>query len=425
MRALCLLVLAACGSVPPAGPDAGSDPGPDAGGETPPDYASLFPEDRLVDVDIDMGQEGWDALMADPLVDLYVPATLTYDGVVLEVSVRLKGNSSRRSVYQMGSQRYSFKVDIDYLVPGQELHGVDKINFNNGFKDPTSLRERLANDLYRDFGLAAVHTAHARLSINGSYFGLYTVVEQVDREFLRSWFPDDSGDLFKPEMPDGDLTWRGDSLADYPNLGLETNEDAADHPGILRFLDVLNHTADADLAAALPAVLDVDRLLRYLAVTTALSSLDSYLGMGHNYYLYEDLGAGGRWAIVPWDANEAYGNFWCQGMEAADLIDLPPEQPGCGDPARKPLLRVLDVPAWRDTYLGYLGELIAGPWEAGAVSARVDALADLVRAAVAEDPTAFFTPSEFETNLDTDLGRTFGLTSFAARRTAALDARLP
>ncbi len=418
LRPSCLLLLAACGGVSSVGPDAGADAAPD---DESVDYAWLFPDDRLVEIDLTMSDASWDTLMADPLEDVYVPATLTYEGEVLDVAVRLKGNSSRNHVQALGSQRYSFKVDIDYYVEGQKLHGVDKLNLNNGFKDPSALRERMATDLYRAMGIPTIRTASARLARNGTYWGMYTVVEQVDQEFLRTWFADDDGDLFKPEQPGGDLTWRGDSLADYPGLELETNEDSPDHASIIELLDVLNNTADADLEAALPEVLDVDGALRYLAVTVALSNLDSYLGSAHNYYLYQDRTAG-RFTILPWDTNEAYGNFRC-GMSGGtvDLIALPPDQPTCDALARRPLVtRLLAVASWRATYDGYLAELVDGPWAADLVYDRVHQLADLVRDAVTTDPTAFFSAEEFETNLDTDLGTTYGLTSFAERRAAAL-----
>jgi hypothetical protein len=416
----------------PTGQDGGSDPdaeadvAPDGGDDdVAPDYARLFPEDRVLDIDLTLADEDWATLMENPTEDVYVPATLTYDGIVVpDVAVRLKGNSSRFSTQRQGSERYSFKVDIDRNVTGQELLGIDKLNLNNGFKDPSFMRERLASEVYGALDVPTIRTAHARLSRNGAYFGLYTVVEQVDRDFLREHFPDDTGDLYKPEPPAGDLSWHGDSLDGYVSMGLETNEDAPDHGSLIRFLDVLNNTPDGELEAALPEVLDVDGTLRYLAVTVALVNLDSYLGMGHNYYLYEDRTTG-RFVVVPWDLNEAYGNFRCR-FEEDELVNLPYAEPTCDDPNRRPLVtRILRVPAWRAVLEANLEELLTGAWSPDRVSERVHAVADLIRDDVIADPTAFFTPQDFEASLDEGARGTFGLTSFAERRAAALLEQLP
>lgn len=429
-----LFLFAACGSTDPASDsvDAGSADAvpatPDAG-PTAPDYGRLFPSDRVLDVDLAITPDDWATLMADPLVDVYVPATLTYDGeTVTQVGVRIKGNSSRWSVANMGSERFSFKVDIDYYVDGQKLFGVDKLNLNNGFKDPSFLRERLALDLLREYGLPAPQTTYARLTISSQLHGLYTVVEQVDKDFLADRFPDDSGNLYKPEQPDGELTWRGDSIGAYPKLELKTNEDAPDHTAILHFLDVLNHTPTDQLETALAEVLDVELFLRWLAVNTVLVNMDSYAGTAHNYYLYEDRTTG-RFVYVPWDVNEAYGNFDCN-LAPDVLIGMSYLQPICQDPARRPLImKVLAVPAFRATYEAHLRAVLEGPFAAAAVAARVDALAALIRPYVIEDPTRFSSVADFEANLYDDVPRgprvTFGLTSFAERRGAALATQLP
>ena len=49
-------------------------------------------------------------------------------------------------------------------------------------------------------------------------------------------------------------------------------------------------------------------MLRYMALNTSLVNLDSYTGNGHNYYCYEQAGV---FTLIPWDLNEAFGNFKC------------------------------------------------------------------------------------------------------------------
>lgn len=425
------LVVAACGAASEP-PDGGvADAAGDAATRPAPDYDRLFPTDRVLDVALTTTAADWATLMADPLDDaLQIPATVTYDGVVVtQVGLSTKGNSSRNSVRAMGSQRYSFKLDLDDRVPGQRLLGVDKLNLHNSFKDPTLLRETIGYAMMRGAGVPASRTAFARLTINGQPWGLYVVVEQVEADFLRDRFGVAGGELLKPDQPSGQLSYRGATFADYP--GVEVKVDGGD-PTHQRFLDLvaaLDHGGEAELAA----VLDVDRLLPWLAVNTYLANLDSYAGSAHNYYLYLDP-ASARWILIPWDLNETFGNFRC-GWTAATIVALDHLRPQCNQPAPRPLIsQVLASPTWRARYQTLLRDLIAGPGAPAAVRADVDARAALIRAAVAADPTKFFTLAQFETAIHDDLPVTnqpgidtaiLGLASFAERRAAALTTQLP
>ncbi|MBK9033152.1 MAG: CotH kinase family protein [Myxococcales bacterium] len=435
MRPLLLVIpavmLAACGS-PAAQPDAtGVDAATDGASGGVPDYGRLFPSDRVIDIALDTAAADWAALMADPLNDaLQVPATVTYDGVVVtQVGLSTKGNSSRNSVRAMGSQRYSFKLDTDDLVPGQRLLGVDKLNLHNSFKDPTLLRETIGYAMMSGAGVPASRTAFARLTINGQPWGLYVVVEQVEADFLRDRFGAAGGELLKPDQPSGQLTYRGATFADYPGIDVKTDGGDPTHQRFLDLIAALDHGTEQELAA----VLDVDRLLPWLAINTYLANLDSYAGSAHNYYLYLDP-ASARWILIPWDLNETFGTFRC-GWTAATIVALDHLQPRCNQPAPRPLItRVLASPTWRARYQALLTELIAGAGAPAAVRVDVDARGSLIRDAVAADPTKFFTLAQFDTALHDDLPVTnqpgidtaiLGLATFAERRSAALAAQLP
>ncbi len=104
-----LFLFAACGegalSTDPAEPD---DLSPGSTSEQGP-----FVTDRVLDVVIEMEQESWEAILADPLAEEYQQANVIYDGERLEqVAVRVKGNSSLSSVAgNPNSDRFSFKLD--------------------------------------------------------------------------------------------------------------------------------------------------------------------------------------------------------------------------------------------------------------------------------------------------------------------------
>lgn len=382
-----------------------------------------FPTDRVVEVRIELAATAWQALLAAPEAEQYQRGNLIFDGIRRnDIGLRTKGNSSLRSVAQLRSHRFSFKLDLDRYVDGQELLGVDKLDLNNGFKDPTLLREALGYGVVRDCGLVAPRTAFADLWVAGEHLGLYTLVEEVEGKFLRRNFADSSGDLYKPEPPAGSLAYLGSDFAAYQGMQVERNADTTDHAALLHLLQVL----DQGFSDQYDSVLDVAQVLRYLATVSALVNLDSYVGMGHNYYLYE--AQPGRFTVIPWDLNETFGNFSC-GCNRAGLIGFLLDEPTCGPIAARPLVdRLLQVAANRTAYHAAVQQLLDGPLAPAAIEPRIDALAALIRPYVAADPTKFFTSEQFEQGLVADvsggMGTAIGLKPFVDERSSALRAQL-
>jgi spore coat protein CotH len=366
-------------------------------------------------VEIEMTQEAWGAILADPMAEEYQQANVIYDGDRLDdVAVRVKGNSSLNSVANNpNTDRFSFKLDTNRYVDGQKLRGVKKLNFNNGFKDPSMIREHIGYKLATELGLAAPRTAFVDLTVAGNHMGLYTVVEQVDDDFVERWFPDPDGDLYKPDWPDGHLMYQGDAFEDYGGLEIKTNEDTSDHSAFLHLVDVINHGADEDVEA----VVHTDSMLRYMALNTALVNLDSYTGNGHNFYCYEMSGA---FVMIPWDLNEAFGNFTC-GCNRAGIIEFMMDEPTCGAVAEKPLVaRMLAVDEHKARYHELLQELVDGPFTSEVMNGWIDEVANLIRPTVEADTTKFFSTAQFEQNLAEDVNGSIGLKAFVAERSAAI-----
>ncbi len=367
-----------------------SGTGPDD--ELTPD--SPFDPTRVVTVSIELTDVTWPQFVADAAAESYVEASIVFDGVALErVAVRTKGNSSLSHVLATGSDRFSLKVDVN-AYEDQTLLGAKKLNFNNGFKDPTFLREHLAYEMMRAMDVPAPRTAFVDLWVSGEHLGLYTMVEAIDGTFCDAHFPGGEGDLYKPDNPGGTLQKAGDDFASYGGVELKSNEDTSDGAAFMALIDALNPPGGGP--GDVDELLDVDETLRYLAVSTALANLDSYQGTGHNYYLYDDDGA---FVVLPWDLNEAFAVFTC-GCSPTQLVDLPIHEPTCNKPSDRPLVEALLVdPTHRAAYDAHLGALIDDLYPEAEVAARVAALSDLIRPSVEADPRRFFTVDEFESAL--------------------------
>ncbi len=136
----------------------------------------------------------------------YVHADLEFEGQNFkDVAVRYKGNGT--FMQSRGSLKRSLKVDFNKFVKGQKLAGISKLNFHNNVTDASWMNEVLSHRLFRDAGVPASRTAYARVYVtvpgqfDKKYFGLYSLVEDVDNNFAEENFGARKGAIFKPVTP--------------------------------------------------------------------------------------------------------------------------------------------------------------------------------------------------------------------------------
>jgi len=113
------------------------------------------------------------------------------------------------------------------------------------------LREKVAGDVFRSAGLAGSHTAFYTLHVDHGegpvYFGVYTLVEEVDDTVLETQFPDDGGNLYKPDGVGASFT-AGTFSEDV--FVKKTNEDDADWADITSLFAALHDDSRTTDAAA-------------------------------------------------------------------------------------------------------------------------------------------------------------------------------
>jgi hypothetical protein len=418
--------------------------------ETPPDYGLLYDIGKISEFTITFTAADWMALEADRVKNemlpanqrdfTYVPCSVTFNGETwTQVAIRYKGNSS----FNIPGPKNSFKLDINELVAGQNIHGIKKMNFNNGFKDPTMLRECMSLEMYRNAGVQAPRCAYARINYDlgdgqgPRYWGLYTNIEQVDKTYLTDRFTAEfsDGNLYKPDGPGSDL-----SMFSQTTYEKKTNETAADYSDIIALIDLLKTLNDpTSVKTNLEPVFNVDGFLRFLAINNILTSWDSYPGTGHNYYLYnnpKNKGATGKdyWEYIVWDANEAFGNFIPMGKTAVDNLSWPWDQPFAM--YQKVLIsKILLVPEWRTKLGEYMKQYLKDPklFEPVAAQARADELHKFIGDAVHQDKNFLFTtanPDQFTQGLTQDVqggpqGAILALKPYIAGRAMFLNGSIP
>lgn len=270
----------------------------------------VFNKNKVTTVDIEIAEEDWADMLENASAEELKQADITVNGKKVEnVAIRTKGNLSLRSVVNSDSDRYSLKIDFDYYDDTQSLYGLKKFNLNNNYSDSTLMREYISYELMEQMGLPTPAHSYMYVTVNGEERGLFLGVEAVDETFLANNYGSNDGFLFKPDGTGSDLKYISDDIEDYTGIGLKTNEGTINQSKLVEMLDAINNGGDIE------KYIDVDEMLRYFAVNTALVNLDSYQGnMKHNYYLYEQNGV---FSIIPWDYNMSFGGFGAGGGRIA------------------------------------------------------------------------------------------------------------
>lgn len=292
--------------------------------------------------------------------DVEIPATAIVDGTTYrDVGVHFRGMSSFRMVPD-GAKR-SLNLTFDFANPQQRLRGYRTLNLLNGNGDPTLMRAMLYSEIARHF-TATPKMNYVRVVINGEDWGAYVNAQQFNADFTKEWFSSTKGARWKvPGSPRGQagMEYLGESVGTYKRLyEIKTKDTPKAWADLINLFKVLNTTPPDKLEAALAPVLDVDGVLKFLALEVALVNSDGYWARASDYSIYQD--PAGRFHVIPHDMNEGLmdeGRFGFGGGGGATLDALV----GLNDSSKPLRSKLLAVPALRTRYLGYVKE-IAQKW---------------------------------------------------------------
>lgn len=348
--------------------------------------------------------------------DTYFPARFQYGDAVLDrIGVRFKGNSSFR---RQGVKK-SFKLDFNEFVEGAEFMGLKKLNLHNGDLQPDFVREKMFLDFAARY-MPTMRAVHVRVYVNDAYYGLYIAVEQPDKTMMQSRFGDDEdGNLYEAGESGATLGYLGTDPASYQRIySLKTNETENDYSGLIQFLNILNNTPTATLPEDLEPICDVQNMLYALAMNNLFVNLDSYIGSGSEYMLYQRQD-NNQFVMILWDGNEAFGTTGDGSPSIADPPELDPfYQPsastggggrgvpggGMAGTGSRPLMQKLwAVDVYKRTYLRMLARMLREGFNPTAMEPRITELANLIRSDVYSDPNKFYSDSNFETALQTSV----------------------
>jgi spore coat protein CotH len=305
-----------------------------------------------------------------------------------DIAVRYKGNGTFRQGQNSG--KISFKIDLNKYVKGQKLAKLDKLNLANNITDAGWMNEELAYRLFRDAGVPAPKTSYAKVyvTVNGGapreYWGLYSLVEDVDDRFALDRFGTTGGLLLKPVT-----TYlfydQGDDWAKYNQTYDPKDEMTAEQKKrVIEFCKFVSHSDPQQFAAKIADYVDLDEFARFMAVTVWLTDMDSILDNGQNFYVYLNPETQ-KFSFIAWDQDHSFGQFG-RGGSNAQRRNFTIFHPWSGN---NPFLdRIFGVPAFRDLYMAKMAEFRKTIFQPQRIIDQVNQIAPVIRPAIAEESDA-------------------------------------
>jgi spore coat protein CotH len=271
----------------------------------------VFNSDVLHDVQLRVNARDWNTLKRNFQLDTYYPAQFTWAGsTARDVAIRSRGFGSRNGA------KPGLEIEFDRYRDGQRFAGLRSMTLDNHWQDPSMMRERISMLLFRRLGWPAPREAYARLWVNDEYVGLYSMVEDINEEFLEDHFGagEDAaaGRAFVYEYRwqfrylFEDLGRKLDNYEEIFDAKINGHRSAADLFGPIEEMIRTVNEASGDFASQVSAVLDVESVMTYLAIDTFLGDSDGFLGdFGVNNFYMVRLEGGRIDRFVPWDKDNA------------------------------------------------------------------------------------------------------------------------
>ena len=316
--------------------------------------------------------------------DVELPVQFMLDEEKFEsVGLGYRGASSYMMVPRLGKR--SFNISIDFAEPGLDVKGYRTLNLLNAHGDPSLMSTVLFSHLASRH-IPAPKANFVEVVINGECWGVFTSVEQFNKDFVTSRWPQFKGEGARWKVsgsPRGSagLDFEGEDLDAYKELyDLKGGGSKADWEALRELCRTLSQTPIAELEAKIRPMLDVDGVLWFLALDIGLVNSDGYWTRASDYSLYRD--PNGAFHVIPHDMNEAFKmraggppGMMRRGPEGDDgppppegvggprgrgfagpAVELDPFH-GMDDPGKPLRSRLLQVPAFRKQYIANLKTL--------------------------------------------------------------------
>lgn len=366
---------------------------------------SFYDMSTVQNIEITFVESNWDQIMdtyysndlGEKLMGTAVINGIQYDSI----GVKYKGNST----YNANNGKNPLHIYLDEVINNQNYDGYESIKLSNGKNDPSFVREVLSYNIARKY-MNAPRSNYAKVYINGSYYGLFSSSEAINKNFVERRLNSNTNNTRIKCNPESTFSGNGSSL-EYLGADSASYYDYYDMKSDYGWQELIDLTYSIENNAGnIETILDIDRVIWMLAFNNVLVSLDTYTGpLRQNYYLIKD--DNGRILPVVWDMNESLGAFEMINLggggppsptSTTDLIELDPFLRD-GDSTYPLINLVFNNDRYKKMYIAHCKTIMEENFSNSWYELEADTLQDLIYSDVSTDPNAFYTTTQFSNNL--------------------------
>jgi hypothetical protein len=234
---------------------------------------------------------------------------MVFQEILPDTVISYPGRIERRGGYSISFPKRSYELDFDQDLPLAGLPADDDWILNANYIDKTFLRHVFSYELFRAMhpDNRAALSRYVELRKNGSYQGLYVLMEKLDKSSLGVLGKDPAAVIFKePPLFRPDLT-NFAAKAQYPdNIYQQTypDKDQVDKAEVLDDIrDILFHTPDDSLMTVLSTIFDLRNVIDWHLLLLMSNNSD---GIMKNFYLYKT-DSSTPFRFAPWDYDHSFG----------------------------------------------------------------------------------------------------------------------
>ncbi|KAF9917421.1 hypothetical protein BX616_001045 [Lobosporangium transversale] len=290
-----------------------------------PSYTKVFNEDEIATIHATADPAQLAALDANPdSPEIFVNFRwIDHQMIYSQTNISFKTSGKSSKDYKKQAYRFKFETDI-----GQSFFSRPNIKLRSEVTDPTIMREKIYIDMLNSVGVPTQQGQYVRLFVNNKPRGLYMMVEDVKKSFIKQTVHGGDGkiplgSLMQNSSPArnnrADLIFKGTNTSDYDpevyeSINLGNNPPTNPMAQLIQFMADLR---DFDPVNTPDPVgywnntrLDLDGFLRNMAMEYLGGTYDNYWMAGSNYFIYFNptLGTQGKWQWVPTDFDGTFGN---------------------------------------------------------------------------------------------------------------------
>lgn len=274
-------------------------------------------------------------------------------------------------------------VKFNHFIEGQTYQGLSAVAVRSygASQDAAMLNEPVTNAVFKLMDQVAPRAAYAGVRINDQAEKLYSLAEQINSTYIKTYYPGTEGVLYKAEMG-ADFRYLGEDPSAYARFyDQQTMVNEADMAPLIAFTRFVTQSTDAEFEADLASHLNVEAFATYLAVNNLLVNADSLADMGNNFYLFYNRSIA-RMDLLYWDGNESLGKL-ARGASAAQYDLYYQTLSGMGSRVKNNVLkqRFLASPTFSKLYEEKLRLVYQKAFASGWLEQQVQSYASLVTAA--------------------------------------------